>query len=185
VIADVTEHAQDDLVLPPGGGKQVWLQGLGVRFLVRGEQTGGRFALVEHPMQPKALGAPLHTHEQEDEVSYIVEGQVGVQIGEQVFVAEAGSLVRKPRGVPHAFWNAGDRPARVLEIISPGGFERYFEEVATLFAAEGPPDPDRAAALWAQYHLNMDLNSIPRLVQAHGLAAPPNDSAVSPHSRRD
>ena len=68
---------QADFLLPPGGGKLVWLYGLGVRFLVGGEQTGGRFALVEHPIKPRALAAPLHTHTDEDEISYVLEGEIG------------------------------------------------------------------------------------------------------------
>lgn len=159
---------QDDLVLPPGAGKLIWLQSLGVRFMLSGEQTGGRFALVEHPIKPRSLAAPLHTHVDEDEISYILEGEVGVQIGDRVLQATPGMLVFKPRGVPHAFWNAGEVTARLLELISPAGFEGYFEEAAALFAS-GPPDPARAAELMRQYRLRMDLDSIPRLIQAHGL----------------
>jgi quercetin dioxygenase-like cupin family protein len=161
---------QDDLVLPPDTGKLVWLHDLGVRFMLSGEQTGARFALVEHPIRPRALAAPLHTHADEDEISYILEGEVGVQIGERVLRAGPGTLVFKPRGVPHAFWNPGDAPARLLELISPAGFERYFEEAAEL-SASGAQDPQLAAELQARYHLEMDLSSIPRLVQAHGLSS--------------
>jgi quercetin dioxygenase-like cupin family protein len=160
---------QDDLVLPPDTGKLVWLHDLGVRFMLSGEQTGGRFALVEHPIRPRALAAPLHTHANEDEISYILEGEVGVQIGERVLRAGPGTLVFKPRGVPHAFWNQGDAPARLLELISPAGFERYFEEAAALYAS-GSRDTELAAELRRRYRLDMDLGSIPRLLQAHGLA---------------
>lgn len=58
------------------------------------------------------------------------EGEIGVLMGEQTFKAAAGAYVLKPRGVPHTFWNPGPEPARVLEIISPAGFEGYFEELA-------------------------------------------------------
>ena len=159
----------DDIVLPPDGGKLVWLNGLGVRFMISGAQTQGRFALVEHPIRPLSLAAPLHTHTDEDEMSYVLEGEVGVQIGERVLRAGPGTLVFKPRGVPHAFWNAGDAPARLLELISPAGFERYFEEVAGLYAS-GPRDAERALELRQRYHLEMDLASIPRLIRNHGLA---------------
>src|SRR5947209_2532409 len=71
-------------------------------------------------------------------------------------------------GVPHAFWNPGDAPARLLELISPAGFERYFEEAAALYAS-GSRDTELAAELRRQYRLEMDLGSIPRLLQAHGL----------------
>jgi quercetin dioxygenase-like cupin family protein len=132
----------EDFLLPPDGGRLVWLGGLGVRFMLDGHQTDGRFALVEHPLKPRALGSPLHTHTREDEYSYVLEGSVGVQIGETEMVALAGTLIVKPRGLAHAFWNAGDEPARLLELISPSGFEGYFAAMADLFAA-GEPDPSR------------------------------------------
>jgi quercetin dioxygenase-like cupin family protein len=159
-----------ELVLPPERGKLVWMHDLGVRFMVSGEQTDGRFALVEHPIRPKALAAPLHTHRDEDEISYVLEGEVGLQIGERVLVAGPGTLVFKPRRVPHAFWNASDTPARLLELISPAGFERYFEEAAEL-SAGGIHDPELGAELQRRYHLEMDLSSIPRLLQVHGLSS--------------
>jgi uncharacterized cupin superfamily protein len=139
--------------------------------MLDGHETGGRFALVEHPLKPRALGSPLHTHTQEDEFSFVLEGQVGVQIGELEMVAAPGTLIVKPRGLPHAFWNASDAPARLLELISPAGFEAYFEAMADLFAA-GEPDASRGAAIRERYGLELDLGSIPRLVAQHGVVAP-------------
>ena len=104
--------------------------------------SGEGFSLVEHPIAPRTLGAPMHVHEHEDEYSYVLEGEVGVQIGDEVRYARAGDLVVKPRGIPHAFWNRTDEPARLLEIISPGGFERYFAELGAAAAA-----PARGARL--------------------------------------
>jgi mannose-6-phosphate isomerase-like protein (cupin superfamily) len=161
----------DELVLPPGAGQLVWLAGLGARFLLDGSHTGGRFALVEHVLRPRALGSPLHSHRNEDEFSFVLEGQVGVQVGSRELVAGPGSLVRKPRGVPHAFWNPTAAPARLLEIISPAGFEQYFAEVAEVFGS-GAGDPGRAAALWRRYGLSMELASLPDLIERHGLADP-------------
>jgi quercetin dioxygenase-like cupin family protein len=108
-------------VLGPQEGETVNLLALGVRFMVDGETTGGAFSLVEHPLPPRALGAPVHTHANEDEYSHVLEGRIGVQLGDEVLEAGPGDLVFKPRGVPHAFWNAGDEPARLLELISPAG----------------------------------------------------------------
>jgi quercetin dioxygenase-like cupin family protein len=139
--------------------------------MLDGHQTGGRFALVEHPLKPRALGSPLHTHTREDEYSFVLEGSVGVQIGETEMIATTGTLVVKPRGLVHAFWNAGDGPARLLELISPSGFEAYFAAMAGLFAS-GEPDLTRGEAIREQYGLDLDLASIPRLVAQHGLAAP-------------
>jgi hypothetical protein len=120
-------------------------------------------------MSPRALGAPLHRHTYEDEYSFVLEGRVAAQLGDEVVHGTPGDLIVKPRGQWHAFWNAGDEPARLLEIISPGGFERYFERAAGLFGAGGPPDPAALEALAREYGLEFDLASIPRLMQEHGL----------------
>jgi len=156
-------------VIGPADGKLVDLGAIGARFMIDGEASGGGFSLVEHPMSPRALGAPLHRHTHEDEYSFVLEGRVGVQLGDQVVFGEPGDLIVKPRRQWHAFWNAEDEPARVLEIISPGGFERYFERASELFAAGGPPDPAALEALAAEYGLDFDLASIPQLMQKHGL----------------
>jgi quercetin dioxygenase-like cupin family protein len=155
-------------VLRADEGEAVHLFDLGVRFLIESATTGGAFSLVEHPLPPRALGAPIHTHELEDEYSYILEGKIGVLIGEEVVVAEPGELVFKPRGIPHTFWNAGDEPARLLETISPAGFEQYFRDLAPLLA-EAQPDMAAVAAIAARYRLDVQWDSIPMLAQRFGL----------------
>ena len=159
-------------VLAPEEGEPVWLRKLGIRFMIGGEETQGNFALVEYRIGPRALAAPMHTHEHEEEYTYVLEGEVGVQIGEEVLVAKPGNLVFKPRGVPHAFWNAADELARALEMISPSGFERYFAELAPLFppANQGPLDEEAVDAVREKYGLEMDMGSIPVLAERHGLA---------------
>jgi mannose-6-phosphate isomerase-like protein (cupin superfamily) len=146
----------------------VQIGGLGVRFLVDADRSGGGFSLVEHPMAPRALGSPLHRHAGEDEYSYVLEGRVGVMLGDDVLIAGPGELVFKPRGEWHAFWNAGDEPARLLEVISPGGFEGYFAEVAEL-SRDGAPDPARMVEVAARHGLDIDPSSIPVLVERFGL----------------
>ena len=155
-------------VLRSDEGDMVHLYALGVRFMIDGAATGGRFSLVEHPLPPRALGSPIHTHRDEDEYSYVLEGRVGIQLGSEVLTAGPGDLVTKPRDVPHAFWNAGDEPARLLELIAPGGFEDYFRELAPVLAA---PEPDRdvIAAIAARHHLEIDFSTVPMLAERHGL----------------
>jgi quercetin dioxygenase-like cupin family protein len=155
-------------VLEADAGERVNLLALGVRFMIDGDATGDAFSLVEHPLPPRALGAPVHTHRNEDEYSFVLAGRIGVQLGEDVLEAGPGELVFKPRGVPHAFWNAGDEPARLLEMISPAGFENYFRELAPLL---GAAERDEAAigAVVARYDLDIDFGTIPVLAERHGL----------------
>jgi mannose-6-phosphate isomerase-like protein (cupin superfamily) len=142
---------------------------IGAILLLGPETSGGHFSLVEHPLAPHALGALVHTHRNEDEYSLVLEGTIGVEVGEETFEAGPGSVVAKPRGVPHAFWNATSEPARILELIVPGGFERYFVELAELFAKPGPPDLGTLAAAAARYELEIDPDSVGRLAEAHNL----------------
>lgn len=77
------------------------------------------------PLAPKALAAPMHRHHREDEYTYVLEGRIGAILGDEEVVAEPGDLTFKPRNQWQTFWNAGDEPASVLEIISPAGLEQF------------------------------------------------------------
>jgi quercetin dioxygenase-like cupin family protein len=151
--------------------ESVYLFDLGVHFLLESDATAGRLALIEHTLPPHGLGAPLHRHANEDEYSYVLEGKLGAQLGDDIVVAGPGELVRKPRGQEHTFWNAGDEPLRFLELISPGHFAQYFREVAPLLA-EGRRD--EVPGIAARYGLEIDFATIPALAERHGLkiAAP-------------
>ncbi len=151
-----------------GEGKSVSLGGLGIDFKIWGDQTDGAFAIVEHPLAPRALAAPLHRHSREDECSFVLEGLVGAQLGDDVLTAGPGTYIWKPRNQWHTFWNAGDEPARLIEIISPAGFEKYFEELPTAF---GGPIPDQAAlsSLASRFGLEIDPSTVPGLLEKHNL----------------
>jgi quercetin dioxygenase-like cupin family protein len=155
-------------IVRAGQGRVGRLGGMGVRWMAGGIDTDSRFALVEHPLKPHALGAPIHRHSREDEYSFVLEGRIGAILGEEVIFGEPGDLIFKPRHQWHTFWNAGDTDARLLEIISPAGFERYFEELAELFLP-GRPAPEVLAELRGRYGLESDPSSIARLVAEHGL----------------
>lgn len=143
--------------------------GLGTRYLLRAADTGGGFALLEHTIAPRALGAPLHTHRNEDEYSFVTSGRMGAVVGDETVEAGPGELVVKPRGIPHAFWSAADEETRVLEMVSPAGFEHYFAEAAPLLSVEGPPDLEALAAIQARYEMSMDPTSIEGLARRFGL----------------
>jgi mannose-6-phosphate isomerase-like protein (cupin superfamily) len=155
-------------VLPAGEGTAGFLGSIGVRFMIDGEVTGGGFSLVEHPMSPRALAAPLHRHLREDEYSYVLEGRMGGLLGDDVLEAGVGDLVFKPRGEWHTFWNAGDVPCRILEVIAPAGFEHFFRELVELGGALDA-DPAALGALCERYALEMDPASVPGLLERFGL----------------
>jgi mannose-6-phosphate isomerase-like protein (cupin superfamily) len=155
-------------VVGPQDGKAGFLGSIGVRFMIDGDETGQGFSLVEHPMSPRALAAPLHLHTREDEYSYVIEGRMGALLGDEVLEAGPGDLVFKPRNQWHTFWNAGDEPCRILEIIAPAGFERFFEELDAMGGALQAP-PEQLAALSERYGLEMQPETVPGLLERFGL----------------
>jgi mannose-6-phosphate isomerase-like protein (cupin superfamily) len=155
-------------IVVPDNGREGFLGSIGVRFMVDGPEAAERFSLVEHPMSPRALAAPLHLHTREDEYSFVLEGRMGALLGDDVVEAGPGDLVFKPRNQWHTFWNAGDEPCRILEIISPAGFERFFEELSDLGGAL-KADPQTLAELNARYGLDMQPESVPELLERFGL----------------
>ena len=123
------DASQGPKTVGPTEGHYAQLGGCDARFLVWGEESGGGFSLVEHPIPPRSLCAPLHRHDGVDEYSFVLEGRMGAILGDDVIYAETGDLAFKPRDQWHTFWNAGDEPCRILEIISPAGFEHFFREL--------------------------------------------------------
>jgi quercetin dioxygenase-like cupin family protein len=162
------DASQGPRKIGPTDGHYIELGGCDARFLVWGEESGGGFSLLEHPIPPRSLCAPLHRHAGVDEYSFVLEGRMGAQLGDQVIYADAGELAFKPRDQWHTFWNAGDEPCRILEIISPAGFEHFFREVDAGMK-DGTLDPEE---LSVRYGIEFDMDSVPRLCAEHGLVIP-------------
>jgi mannose-6-phosphate isomerase-like protein (cupin superfamily) len=152
----------------PHNGDEGFLGSIGVRWMIDGPEADERFSLVEHPMSPRALAAPLHLHTREDEYSYVLEGRMGALLGDDVVEAGPGDLVHKPRNQWHTFWNASDEPTRILEIISPAGFERFFRELSDLGGAL-KADPEALAQLNERYGQKMQPDSVPELLDRFNL----------------
>lgn len=157
--------------IPKDSGDRVDLGGLGIVWKIEGAESDKRFSVVHHPLAPRALAAPLHRHTHEDEYSYVLEGTLGALLGDEVVTAEPGTWVFKPRNQWHTFWNAGDTPCEIIEIISPAGFENFFRELAEVYAA-GQPDIARFSDLCQRYALEMNPESVPGLCKRFGLSHP-------------
>lgn len=131
------------------------------RFLVDSSRFGGRIGVVEHLLAPSSIAAPMHRHSREDEFSFIIEGRVWFHAAGQEVEAAAGDLVFKPRGEWHTFWNSSEKPARILELISPGGLEHAFRRMDT-GEAEIPD-------VVAEHAIDVDFETTEALVRRHGL----------------
>ena len=140
------------VAVQPGEGRSAdQLGGFGTDFKLMSADTGGQVAVVEHPF---AVGTwvPPHSHSREDEFSIVVEGEIGFRSEDDEVVLGAGGYIVKPRHQVHAMWNAGRVPARMIEIISPGGFEGFFADLADLVEA-GTMTEDGAVVLAERYGL--------------------------------
>jgi mannose-6-phosphate isomerase-like protein (cupin superfamily) len=155
-------------VVPPDNGDEGFIGTIGVRFVIDGGDTDQQFSLVEHPMSPRALAAPLHLHTREDEYSFVLEGRMGALLGDDAVEAGPGDLVFKPRNQWHTFWNAGDVPCRILEIISPAGFERFFRELVEIGGVT-EASPEAFADLTRRYGLQVRPETIPELLERFNL----------------
>jgi mannose-6-phosphate isomerase-like protein (cupin superfamily) len=155
-------------IVSPQDGAEGFLGSIGVRFMIDGAETGKQFSLVEHPMSARALAAPLHRHTREDEYSFVLEGRMGALLGDDVVEAGPGDLVFKPRNQWHTFWNAGDEPCRILEIIAPPGFEQFFRELSDLGGAINAT-PEALAELTDRYGHELLPETVPDLLERFGL----------------
>ena len=165
-------EAPELTVVRPGEGEERSLGTIGVVFKLFGEQTNGQVSVVEHPF-PVGACVPPHMHTREDEYSIVTEGEIGFRSGDREVVLGAGGYITKPRGETHTMWNAGDVPARMIEIISPAGFEHFFWDLGALGAA-GPPDVDEVAALAEAAGLVMgNAPWLDDVIARYGLERPP------------
>jgi quercetin dioxygenase-like cupin family protein len=159
--------AVSQFLVEPTGGKVVMEGPLGVITKIPGTATNHVISIVEHPVAPRLL-VPPHVHQDHDEWSYILEGRIGARVGDDEFIGEAGSYILKPRRIPHVFWNPDDRPARILEIITPSGLEEMFARFGEL-GARGELTPETMGATAAQFGSTMSMDWVPDLVRRYGL----------------
>ena len=161
-------------VAQPGEGQVGGLApGIGVIFKIDGQDAGGALSIVEHTFDVHAL-VPPHVHTFEDEYSIVLEGEIGFRSEDQEVVLAAGGYIVKPRGEVHAMWNAGSAPARMIEVIAPAGFERFFRELVEM-TATGRPAPDDIARLGEQYGLPFAQPAwLPDVIARYGLTPLPS-----------
>ncbi|MFE5535987.1 cupin domain-containing protein [Streptomyces sp. NPDC056519] len=160
-------------IVRPGEGSEGFLGSIGVAFKLWGEDTGGAVSVVEHPFPVGAL-VPPHLHTREDEYSIVTEGEIGFRSGDRETVLGAGGYITKPRGEVHTMWNAGAVPARMIEVISPAGFEHFFREMVEMLADGQPPPEDAVPVLAAKYGLVLGRPAwLPDVISRYGLTPPP------------
>jgi quercetin dioxygenase-like cupin family protein len=142
---------QEPIVVLPGSGEGLNIAGSQTFHKVKSSNTHGVFSVMEF-VTPPGKGVALHVHEREDELVYLLEGEIEVTLGNQKMKAVPGVMALLPRGIPHGFINLGNKPSRLLDTILPGQFDNYFVELAALYAA-GDPSEEEIDALSRKYRI--------------------------------
>ncbi len=149
--------------------QRIFFRALGTTYKVLSKSVSGSAAIVEHTLEPKSIGAPMHKHTYEDEISYVLEGERSVIQNGEVQTARPGQYIVKPRGIFHTFWNSGDERIHFIEVITPGNFEYYFAEMAPFLLAGQPPQMDKIRETAAKYGLIVDPYAADEIIKRYGL----------------
>jgi quercetin dioxygenase-like cupin family protein len=171
VVQRAEVRARLKVVQPADGRVGGLAPGVGVVFKIDGEDTGGALSIVEHPFAVGTL-VPPHIHTLEDEYSIVLEGEIGFRSEDEEVLLGPGGYIIKPRGQVHAMWNAGSKPARMIEVISPAGFEGFFRELVSMTDV-GRPDPEAVGTLAARYGMPFaEPDWLPDIIERYGLTPP-------------
>jgi quercetin dioxygenase-like cupin family protein len=160
--------------LPAAPGTPAEPQTIGIRTFcttvrVPAASTSGALSVLEHTLPAGYVAMPVHTHARETEVTHVLEGTLTVQVGDAVTRAGPGTYVVKPAGVRHTFWNEGPRTGRFLEIVTPGGIEEFYGEVARAIGARGKPDMRQVMAAADRHGLHFEMGSLMDLLDRYGV----------------
>ena len=137
------------VVLGPNEGKLLQVSDHPLTFKATEEDTNGAYSLFEANLVGGGPGQ--HIHENEDEALYILEGEINIKLGDDIFVAQAGSFVFLPRNVVHTFWRGSEQPTKILVIISPPQFENFFFDAVGDEKIDGQTFGERALQLADKY----------------------------------
>lgn len=153
------------LVIQASSARRISLYDVQFHYGIGAKESDGALSMLEVTVPPRTLVKP-HAHGREDEFTLVLEGTIGARLGDEtVEEIPAGSWLVKPRGIPHAIWNVTGEHARILEVVTPAGIERYFEELAPVLTEHGPEWTRRYDALADEYELTI-LNDWSKELQA-------------------
>ncbi|ACY13909.1 cupin domain-containing protein [Haliangium ochraceum] len=155
-------YSIDDLLIRPGAGET---SATHLDIKIRSAALGGHFSVMEGTIEPRHLLAP-HAHANEDQAVIVLSGELFFEIDRADglhFQAAAGSYIVKPRGVPHAFWNPSDVPARYVELSTQDGFEGFVDSLGQVGTLRG------VAKSRGDYDMSWYFEDVPRLMRDHAL----------------
>jgi quercetin dioxygenase-like cupin family protein len=125
---------------------------LGIRYLVDGSQTAS-LGMFELTVPPASNVPPPHSHSNNEEIVYVLEGTLRYTVGSETRDLTAGQSMQTPKGTVHGFSNPFGRVARALIMLSPDIGAQYFKDVAAVVNAGGPPDKAALVSVMSRYGL--------------------------------
>ena len=137
--------------IPADGGKKVNILGIPMVIRIRGRDTGGVVSAVESHDVPGG-GPPPHVHSREDETFQIIDGEYEFTVDGKTYTAKKGTTIFAPRGIPHTYRYLGQAPGRLMCVITPAGFDRFFEAIGAL-TPEQQQDIPRVIAIAKEFGL--------------------------------
>jgi quercetin dioxygenase-like cupin family protein len=132
------DQEQDVILLKPGQGRSYALGDMRAVFKADEAETGARYSISEWWLEPGCAGPGAHSHEANDEIFYVLAGEPSILTGDHWNILTVGSFIRIPAGVVHDFRNNGEVIAGLLNVFTPGGFERNMPEIVAWFE-QNPP----------------------------------------------
>jgi len=125
---------------------------LGIRYLIDGSQTAS-MGMFELTVPPASNVPPPHSHSNNEEIVYVLEGTLRYTVGSETRDLTLGQSMQTPRGTGHAFFNPHSSVARALIVLSPDIGAQYFKDVAAVVNAGGPPNKGALIAVMSRYGL--------------------------------
>ena len=134
-------------MLKPAAGVVFQSGPITTKFEITSDMVGGHYCIVRQSIAPGQLFWP-HEHQNEDQVIVVLKGALGARVGDREWSARAGEIIYRPKGRPHAIWNAGGETTEFIEITSPGVFEQYFVAQADVAASGGAAERAKLLKIW-------------------------------------
>ncbi|MET0299001.1 MAG: cupin domain-containing protein [Flavitalea sp.] len=155
----------EPVLIPPGAGKKARIGDSDIIFKLTSEQTSGNIGSVESVIPSGKLGAPPHYHRDFDEICIVLEGSLQILVENKIYQADAGAWHLRPRGKVHTFWNNSKDPAKVIEIYSPAGHEKYMNELSDLFINKHRPSPKELQGLADRFDIHFRFDLLEKIIK--------------------
>lgn len=147
----MSDFKQSPILSTPDSVETFSIPGTVFNHRVKCKDTGGVFSVIELITEP-GMGVAPHVHENEDELVYLLQGEIEVTLGDQTMRAVPGVMALLPRGISHGFTNIGTTPSIIIDTILPGQFDNYFAELAALYKS-GEPNQEVINQLSEKYSI--------------------------------